>query len=63
MEPEILPLQIAAGIILAATVLLMGRIAIRFWQDDKIVGALSLGAVSAIFWIALLSAGLGIAGW
>lgn len=57
---EHLPLQIASGILVAAVVLLLARVAFALWQRERHEAATLCGFFSALFGLSLILAGLGI---
>ena len=63
MEPDLLSLQIAGGILFAAAVILGLRLAIKLWQMGYPTGALSIGGICLFTWIAILYPVLGLAPW
>lgn len=63
MQSDDLSLEIAGGIMLAATVLMFARVAVYLWQSEKPMGAIGFGVISVIFWVTLVTAALGLADW
>ena len=63
MEIEHLPLQIASGILIAATVMFAFRYAFVLWREDEKSGAIMVWLASIVGGGALIAAGIGLASW
>ncbi|MAM63863.1 MAG: hypothetical protein CMH11_20450 [Maritimibacter sp.] len=62
MDPD-LSSQITGGILVAATILLGARLALKLWQMGYKSGGLGLGFISGLFWTGYVFASLGLAPW
>jgi hypothetical protein len=60
---DYLPLQIASGILIAGTILLIPRFASWLWREGDRGAAVFVGGAFFLFAGALIAAGLGLVPW